>query len=196
MSGYVQLAGEFAMQSQAGQTQVGIIMGSRSEWSTMQHIAKMLAKLGVTYEARIVTTSRNTNQLHDYAINAIERGLEVIIAGSGNSALIPRILASKTDIPVLGVPVQKNKAMKKCIDTATKLENQDADKEHLASQATLQDDTSVTDHDGAANAAFLAASMLSKKHQRINEALVNYRRNQQANGLTEHKIQELSCQVA
>ena len=184
------------MQSQVGQTQVGIIMGSRSEWGTMQHIAKMLAKLGITYEARIVTASRNINQLHDYAINAIERGLEVIITESGNSTLISKILASKTDIPVLGVPVQKSKAVNKCIDTATKLENQVTDKEHLASQATLQHGTSVTDHDGAANAAFLAASMLSKKHQRINEALENYRRNQQANGLTEHKIQEFSRQVA
>lgn len=184
------------MQSQVGQTQVGIVMGSRSEWGTMQHIAKMLAKLGITYEARIVTTSRNTNQLHDYANNAIERGLEVIIAGSGNSALIPRILASKTDIPVLGVAVHKNKAVNKSIDTDTKQENQVTGKEHSASPATLQHGTSVTDHGDAANAAFLAASMLSKKHQRINEALENYRRNQQANGAIENKIQEFSRHVA
>ena len=88
-------------------TQVGIVMGSRFQWTTMQHTAKLLANLGVAYEARIITANKNTNRLHEYASNAIDRGLEIIIAGSAGLADIPEILASKTEIPVLSVPIKK-----------------------------------------------------------------------------------------
>ena len=86
--------------------QVGIIMGSQSDWPTMREAATILDELGVAYEARIVSAHRTPDRLWDYGKTAVERGLRVIIAGAGGAAHLPGMMASKTRVPVIGVPVQ------------------------------------------------------------------------------------------
>ena len=85
---------------------VGIIMGSQSDWPTMKDAAAILDELGVTYETRIVSAHRTPDRLWDYGKGAVERGLRVIIAGAGGAAHLPGMMASKTRVPVIGVPVQ------------------------------------------------------------------------------------------
>jgi 5-(carboxyamino)imidazole ribonucleotide mutase len=85
--------------------QVGIIMGSHSDWATMKHAADVLTELGVAHETRIVSAHRTPDLLFEYAATAVERGLHVIIAGAGGAAHLPGMLASVTPLPVIGVPV-------------------------------------------------------------------------------------------
>jgi len=85
---------------------IGIIMGSQSDWSTMREAATILDELGVEYETRIVSAHRTPDRLWDYGKSAVERGLQVIIAGAGGAAHLPGMMASKTRVPVIGVPVQ------------------------------------------------------------------------------------------
>ena len=85
---------------------VGIIMGSQSDWPTLKEAAAILDELGVTYESRIVSAHRTPDRLWDYGRAAVERGLQVIIAGAGGAAHLPGMMASKTRVPVIGVPVQ------------------------------------------------------------------------------------------
>ena len=86
--------------------QVGIIMGSQSDWPTMKAAAEMLDELGVPYETKIVSAHRTPDRLWDYGKTAVSRGLKVIIAGAGGAAHLPGMMASKTRLPVIGVPVQ------------------------------------------------------------------------------------------
>ncbi len=88
------------------EVKVGIIMGSQSDWPTMKEAADMLDALGVPYEARIVSAHRTPDRLWDYGKTAVDRGLQVIIAGAGGAAHLPGMMASKTRVPVIGVPVQ------------------------------------------------------------------------------------------
>ncbi|TEW54124.1 5-(carboxyamino)imidazole ribonucleotide mutase [Psychromonas sp. RZ22] len=90
---------------------VGIIMGSKSDWPTMEHAANMLASFGIEYETRVVSAHRTPQLLADYASSAAERGIKVIIAGAGGAAHLPGMAAAFTSLPVLGVPVQ-SKALK------------------------------------------------------------------------------------
>ena len=85
---------------------VGIIMGSKSDWETMQHAAQLLAQFGVPHESRVVSAHRTPDVMNDYAKSAQSRGLQVIIAGAGGAAHLPGMVASQTLLPVLGVPVQ------------------------------------------------------------------------------------------
>jgi 5-(carboxyamino)imidazole ribonucleotide mutase len=87
---------------------VGIIMGSQSDWSTMREAAEMLDTLGIPYETKIVSAHRTPDRLWDYGKTAVARGLQVIIAGAGGAAHLPGMMASKTRVPVVGVPVQTN----------------------------------------------------------------------------------------
>ena len=87
-------------------SKVGIIMGSHSDWATMKHAADVLDELGVPYEKQIVSAHRTPDRLFDYAETAVDRGLQVIIAGAGGAAHLPGMTAAKTRLPVLGVPVQ------------------------------------------------------------------------------------------
>ncbi|PTW50641.1 5-(carboxyamino)imidazole ribonucleotide mutase [Rhodovulum kholense] len=89
-----------------GDVKVGIIMGSQSDWSTMKEAADILDALEVPYEARIVSAHRTPDRLWTYGKTAVERGLQVIIAGAGGAAHLPGMMASKTRVPVIGVPVQ------------------------------------------------------------------------------------------
>lgn len=85
---------------------VGIIMGSQSDWATMSEAAKILDELGIPYEKKIVSAHRTPDRLWSYGKTAVERGLHVIIAGAGGAAHLPGMMASKTRVPVIGVPVQ------------------------------------------------------------------------------------------
>jgi 5-(carboxyamino)imidazole ribonucleotide mutase len=87
-------------------TQVGIIMGSQSDWPTMKAAAEILDELGIPYETKIVSAHRTPDRLWDYGKTAVSRGLKVIIAGAGGAAHLPGMMASKTRVPVIGVPVQ------------------------------------------------------------------------------------------
>jgi 5-(carboxyamino)imidazole ribonucleotide mutase len=90
----------------ARMTEVGIIMGSQSDWPTMKAAAEILDELGIPYETKIVSAHRTPDRLWDYGKTAVERGLKVIIAGAGGAAHLPGMMASKTRVPVIGVPVQ------------------------------------------------------------------------------------------
>jgi 5-(carboxyamino)imidazole ribonucleotide mutase len=87
-------------------TKVGIIMGSQSDWPTMKEAAEILDQLGVGYETKIVSAHRTPDRLWDYGRTAVDRGLQVIIAGAGGAAHLPGMMASKTRVPVVGVPIQ------------------------------------------------------------------------------------------
>jgi 5-(carboxyamino)imidazole ribonucleotide mutase len=87
-------------------TKVGLIMGSQSDWDTMQHASEMLEKLGVAHEVRVVSAHRTPDLLFEYAESAAGRGLQVVIAGAGGAAHLPGMTAAKTQLPVLGVPIQ------------------------------------------------------------------------------------------
>lgn len=86
--------------------EIGIIMGSQSDWPTMKHAAEILDELGLAYETRIVSAHRTPDRLWDYGQTAAERGLKAIVAGAGGAAHLPGMMASKTRIPVLGVPIE------------------------------------------------------------------------------------------
>ncbi len=87
---------------------VGVVMGSRSDWETMQHATVVLTELGVAHEVRIVSAHRTPDLLFEYAERAARRGIQVIIAGAGGAAHLPGMLAAKTALPVLGVPMQSH----------------------------------------------------------------------------------------
>jgi len=144
--------------------QVGIVLGSRSQWSTMQHAAELLASLGIAYEARIITANKNSNRLQEYASKAVDRGLEIIIAGSAGAAHLRETLASKTDIPVLDVTITNSDKQKIPYGPNPYKNMGDLVEMH---------NTGTGD---AFNAALFAASMLAKKHPHIRENLINYRR--------------------
>jgi len=146
---------------------VGVIMGSKSDWDTMQHCIDMLEQLGVAYETRVVSAHRTPDLLFEYAGSAADRGLEVIIAGAGGAAHLPGMAASKTVLPVLGVPVQS-----KALNGMDSLLS-------IAQMPTgIPVGTLAIGKAGAANAAILAASMLGNKHPKIREALVVFRQEQ------------------
>ena len=143
---------------------VGIIMGSSSDWETMEHAAKTLAELGVAHETRVVSAHRTPDLLFEYAASAEQRGIEVIIAGAGGAAHLPGMTASKTVLPVLGVPVE-SKALKGL--------------DSLLSIAQMPGGIPVgalaIGKAGAINAALLAAAILGAKHPEIREALRKFR---------------------
>ena len=102
--------GIFAMNTAAAQNTplVGIIMGSQSDWATLEHTANMLKQLGVPFEAEVVSAHRTPDRLFEYAETARDRGIQVIIAGAGGAAHLPGMCAAKTALPVLGVPVKSS----------------------------------------------------------------------------------------
>ena len=129
---------------------IGIVMGSRSDWETMQHAAAKLDELGVPHEVRVVSAHRTPDVLFDYAATARDRGLRAIIAGAGGAAHLPGMLASKTPVPVLGVPVQ-SKA----------LDGMDSLLSIVQMPAGIPVGTLAIGKAGAKNAALLAAAILA-----------------------------------
>lgn len=151
---------------------VGVIMGSKSDWETMQHAAEMLDLLGIPFETRVVSAHRTPDLLFEYASTARQRGLEVIIAGAGGAAHLPGMTASKTSLPVLGVPVQ-SKA----------LNGMDSLLSIVQMPAGIPVGTLAIGRAGAVNAALLAASIVAGAHNEFLPALDQFRANQTANVL-------------
>jgi 5-(carboxyamino)imidazole ribonucleotide mutase len=143
---------------------VGVIMGSSSDWETMQHTAQTLEALGVPHEVRVVSAHRTPDEMFQYAETAEKRGLRVIIAGAGGAAHLPGMTAAKTLLPVLGVPVQA-----RSLDA-------------LLSIAQMPGGVPVgtlsIGKAGAINAALLAAAMLGTTEPKIREALERFRAEQ------------------
>jgi 5-(carboxyamino)imidazole ribonucleotide mutase len=148
---------------------VGIIMGSASDWDTMQAAADVLDKLSVPYELRVVSAHRTPDLLFEYAAGARARGLEVIIAGAGGAAHLPGMTASKTSLPVLGVPVQSKT-----------LGGLDSLLSIVQMPAGVPVATFAIGTAGATNAALCAASILANGHPEIATALAAFRERQTA----------------
>jgi 5-(carboxyamino)imidazole ribonucleotide mutase len=146
---------------------VGVIMGSSSDWETMRHACESLDTLGVPYEKRVVSAHRTPDLLFEYASTARERGLEVIIAGAGGAAHLPGMVASKTTLPVLGVPVQ-SKA----------LNGMDSLLSIAQMPAGIPVGTLAIGRAGAANAGLLAGSIVAGAHPEFVGALESFRREQ------------------
>lgn len=146
---------------------VGIVMGSRSDWDTMQHAAQKLEALGVPHEVRVVSAHRTPDALFAYAEQAQARGLRAIIAGAGGAAHLPGMLAAKTAVPVLGVPVQ-SKA----------LSGMDSLLSIVQMPAGIPVATFAIGNAGAANAALFAAAMLASDDATIARALADFRETQ------------------
>ncbi len=144
-------------------------MGSKSDWETMRHSAEMLDRLGIAHETKIVSAHRTPKRLYDYAHQARERGLEVIIAGAGGAAHLPGMAASMTTLPVLGVPVE-SKALKG-LDSLLSI---------VQMPAGVPVATLAIGKPGAINAALLAASILATRDSALAERLEKHRSDQTA----------------
>jgi 5-(carboxyamino)imidazole ribonucleotide mutase len=147
--------------------QIGIIMGSTSDWETMRHAAETLDALGVLHETRVVSAHRTPRRLYDYAHSARERGLKAIIAGAGGAAHLPGMAASMTELPVLGVPIE-SKALKG-IDSLLSI---------VQMPAGIPVGTLAIGKAGAINAALLAAAMLANGDEALAARLAAWRAEQ------------------
>jgi 5-(carboxyamino)imidazole ribonucleotide mutase len=164
---------------------VGVIMGSTSDWETMEHAAKTLHDLGVPHETRVVSAHRTPDLLFEYASSAERRGIEVIIAGAGGAAHLPGMTASKAILPVLGVPVESRA-----------LKGLDALLSIAQMPGGIPVGTLAIGKAGAINAALLAAAILGNKHPEIREALRKFRESQTAKVLATPDPAKASAQIA
>jgi 5-(carboxyamino)imidazole ribonucleotide mutase len=155
--------------SAAAPVRVGLIMGSQSDWATLQHAARVLDELGVGHEDRIVSAHRTPERLVAYATGARARGLQVIIAGAGGAAHLPGMAASMTTLPVLGVPIQSQA-----------LHGLDSLLSIVQMPAGVPVGTLAIGRAGAVNAALLAAAILSLQDERLAAALADWRARQSA----------------
>ena len=146
---------------------VGVVMGSRSDWETMRRATERLHALGIAHEARVLSAHRTPDAMFDYAATAQQRGLRAIIAGAGGAAHLPGMLAAKTPVPVLGVPVQ-SKALKG-LDSLLSI---------VQMPAGVPVATFAIGPAGADNAALFAAAMLAASDAEIARALEDFRREQ------------------
>jgi 5-(carboxyamino)imidazole ribonucleotide mutase len=146
---------------------VGLIMGSKSDWETLKDCADTLEKLEIPFEVRVISAHRTPDLSFEYASSAESRGLEVIIAGAGGAAHLAGVIAAKTILPVLGVPIQ-SKALKG-IDSLLSM---------VQMPAGIPVGTLAIGSAGAVNAALLAAHVLGCKYPKIREALRHYREEQ------------------
>jgi len=143
---------------------IGVVMGSRSDWDTLQHAASTLSELGIAHEVRVVSAHRTPDVLFDYAEKAVERGLAAIIAGAGGAAHLPGMLAAKTRVPVLGVPVQSHA-----------LNGLDSLLSIVQMPAGIPVATLAIGRAGAINAALLAAAMIATNDAAVAKRLDAYR---------------------
>lgn len=144
---------------------VGIIMGSTSDWETMQHAAQMLERFEVPFEAKVVSAHRTPDLLFEYADTAADRGLEVLIAGAGGAAHLPGMAAAKTTLPVLGVPVESK--VLRGVDSLLSI---------VQMPVGIPVGTLAIGSAGAGNAALLAIAILGNKYPQYAKALKEYRR--------------------
>lgn len=159
---------------------IGIIMGSTSDWDTMQHAAQTLQDLQIDHEVEVVSAHRTPDKLFAYAESAKSKGLEVIIAGAGGAAHLPGMTAAKTTLPVLGVPVQ-SKA----------LNGMDSLLSIVQMPAGIPVGTLAIGKAGAINAALMAAAIVANKHPEYLTALENFRQNQTEKVLAQPVPREL-----
>ena len=143
---------------------VAVIMGSKSDWPTMKNTVALLKKLKITHETKIVSAHRTPDLLYSYAEEAESRGIEVIIAGAGGSAHLPGMTASKTHLPIIGVPIKSKN-----------LDGLDSLLSIAQMPKGIPVATVAIGESGAINSALLAASILSSKYPKIKESLVKYR---------------------
>jgi 5-(carboxyamino)imidazole ribonucleotide mutase len=143
---------------------VGVIMGSQSDWSTMNHTSETLTALGIEHECKVVSAHRTPDLLFEYAETAFSRGIEVIIAGAGGAAHLPGMCAAKTHLPVLGVPVQSS--MLSGVDSLLSI---------VQMPAGIPTGTLAIGKAGAINAALMAGSILSLNDDAVRENLVSFR---------------------
>ncbi|MGD9887759.1 MAG: 5-(carboxyamino)imidazole ribonucleotide mutase [Halothiobacillaceae bacterium] len=153
---------------------VGVVMGSKSDWDTMQHSVEILESFGIAHEVRVVSAHRTPDLLMDYANEAAERGLEVIIAGAGGAAHLPGMLAAKTIVPVLGVPVQ-SKA----------LNGMDSLLSIVQMPAGIPVATLAIGQAGAKNAALLSIAILGNSRPELRAKLIQFR-DEQTTSVLEH----------
>lgn len=146
---------------------VGLIMGSQSDWETLQHAAQTLDSLGVPFESRVVSAHRTPDLLFEYASQAESRGLEVIIAGAGGAAHLPGMCAAKTALPVLGVPIES--AVLRGVDSLLSI---------VQMPAGIPVGTLAIGKAGAINAALLATAIISIKSPAYRKALHEFRQKQ------------------
>jgi len=146
---------------------VGVVMGSRSDWETMSYTATTLDKLNISYKITIVSAHRTPDQLFKYAENAKDCGIEVIIAGAGGAAHLPGMLAAKTTLPILGVPIQSQ--ILNGLDSLLSI---------VQMPAGIPVATLAIGKPGAINAALLAAAILANKNAAIYDALCRFREEQ------------------
>src|SRR5437899_11783934 len=152
--------------SEAGRA-VGIIMGSQSDWETMQHAARTLDRLGISYETRIVSAHRTPERLYEYARTSRSRGLRVIIAGAGGAAHLPGMIAALTPLPVLGVPIESRA-----------LKGMDSLLSIVQMPARVPVATFAIGRAGAVNAALFAAAILALSDAAAEQALDSWRQAQ------------------
>lgn len=146
---------------------VSIVMGSKSDWPTMKHAAKILKSLNIKYETKIVSAHRTPKRLFDYSINAKKNNIGVIIAGAGGSAHLPGMIASLTVVPVLGVPIESKKL--KGLDSLLSI---------VQMPKGIPVGTVAIGESGAINAALLSASILGIHNSKVTDKLQQYRNRQ------------------
>lgn len=147
--------------------QIGIVMGSTSDWEVMQHAARQLKDLGIAYESRVVSAHRTPDLLFQYAETAVERGLKAIIAGAGGAAHLPGMLAAKTTVPILGVPVPSKYL--KGLDSLYSI---------VQMPKGVPVATFAIGEAGAVNAALFAAALLANQDPVVRGRLEEFRRKQ------------------
>ena len=146
---------------------VGVIMGSKSDWPTMKNATDMLEEFGVAYEVKVVSAHRTPDLMFEYAETAQDRGLEVIIAGAGGSAHLPGMVASKTIVPVLGVPVQSKV-----------LSGQDSLLSIVQMPGGIPVGTLAIGEPGAKNAGILAAQIVGNHNEKVRQKVAKFRSEQ------------------
>jgi 5-(carboxyamino)imidazole ribonucleotide mutase len=150
-----------------GAIQVGVVMGSSSDWDTLQHAVQILQEFGVAHEARVVSAHRMPDDMFDYAEKAAGRGLKAIIAGAGGAAHLPGMLAAKTTVPVLGVPV-----------ASKHLQGVDSLHSIVQMPKGIPVATFAIGNAGAANAALFAVALLANENPALREKLEAFRARQ------------------
>jgi 5-(carboxyamino)imidazole ribonucleotide mutase len=165
----------------APQPLVGVIMGSQSDWDTMQHCAKQLAELGVPHEVKAISAHRTPDLLFEYASTAAARGLEVIIAAAGCAAHLAGVTAAKTPLPVLGVPMESK--LMGGLDSLLSM---------VQMPGGVPVATFAVGKAGAVNAALFATTMLGLKHPEFRAAYETFRRKQTERGVANQEIKPAS----
>ncbi|RDW18960.1 5-(carboxyamino)imidazole ribonucleotide mutase [Oceanobacillus chungangensis] len=159
--------------------QVGVIMGSISDWETMQHTCEVLEELNITYEKDVISAHRTPDDMFTYAKSARDRGLKVIIAGAGGAAHLPGMVASQTTLPVIGIPVQ-SKALNG-LDSLLSI---------VQMPGGVPTATVAIGKAGATNAGILAAQIIGAFDETVAERLINYRKKMQ------EKVTEMRDELA